>query len=133
MLNSSLQPDMNGSAGYGTPYSLPFLSPMIDPTSVINPSVSPISMGHGDPVIASASPPLSHLHRSDSSELFPEAYDHHTSLSDDSVGLSELYSKQSLAMSGASPTALDDSDGVDMQHMMHYPMSQGVSSEGNMM
>ncbi|KAH8144952.1 uncharacterized protein LAJ45_11073 [Morchella importuna] len=132
MLNSSLQPDMNGN-GYGTPYSLPFLSPMIDPTGVINPSVSPISMGHGDPVIASASPPLSHMHRADSSELFPETYDHHGNLSDDGVGLSELYSKQSLTMSGSSPSALDDSDEVDMQHMMHYPMSQGVSPQGNMM
>lgn len=132
MLHSSLQPDMNGN-GYGTPYSLPFLSPMIDPTSVMGPSVSPISMGHGDPIIAGASPPLSHLHRSDSAELFPETYDHHGNLSDDGAGLSELYSKQSLAMSGTSPTALDDSDGVDMQHMMHYPMSQGVSPEGNMM
>jgi hypothetical protein len=132
MLNSSLQPDMNSSAGYGTPYSLPFLSPMIDSTGVMGPSVSPISMGHGDPIIAGTSPPLSHLHRSDSSELFPESYDHHANLSDDGTSLSELYSKQSLAMSGGSPTAIDDSDGVDMQHIMHYPMSQSVSPEENM-
>lgn len=124
MIGSSMQHDLGNNAGYGTPYS--YLSPMVDPTNVIGTSVSPISMGHGDPVIASASPPLSHLHRPTSTELFPESYDQQTSLSDDGVGLSELYSKQSLALSGHSPS-IEDTDGVDMQQMIHFSMSQDVS------
>ncbi|KAG0129167.1 hypothetical protein HOY82DRAFT_579867 [Tuber indicum] len=125
MINSSLQHDLNNNAGYSTPYSLPFLSPLVDPTNTVGTSVSPISMGHGDPVIASTSPPLSHLHRSTSSELFTESYDQQNPLSDDGVGLSELYSKQSLALSGHSPS-VEDQDDVDMQQMMHFSLAQGV-------
>ncbi|PWW79594.1 hypothetical protein C7212DRAFT_350439 [Tuber magnatum] len=131
MINSSLQHDMNNNAGYGTSYSLPFLSPMVDPTTnAIGTSVSPISIRHGDPVIASTSPPLSHLFRSTSSEIFPEAYDQQNPLSDDGVGLNELYSKQSLGLSGHSPS-VDDQEDVDMQQMMQFSLAQGVTPAVN--
>lgn len=103
MMNSTLHHDVSNN-GYGTPYSLPFLSPMHGPSSGVGQSISPISMG-GDPIIASGSPPLSHVDRSSSAELFPGTYDHNNSMSED---LSELYSKQSLSMSVHGSPHMDD-------------------------
>jgi len=117
MINSSIQPEMNG-AGYGTPYSLPFLSPMVDPASVVGPSVSPISMG-ADPVIASGSPPLHHIDRSASAELY-HGYDQSAGFSEE---ISELYSKQSLQM------PVEEQDSMDMRQMIHFPMQQEMSPE----
>jgi hypothetical protein len=122
MLNSSLQND----TGYGTPYSLPFLSPMHDSTNGTGQSISPISMG-GDPIIASGSPPLAHMDRSSSADLFP-GYDHSGALSED---LSELYSKQSLSLSVHDSPPHMDEDAVDMQHMMQFPMTHGMSPDSN--
>ncbi|KAA8900186.1 hypothetical protein FN846DRAFT_781937 [Sphaerosporella brunnea] len=117
MLNSALQQD-----GYGTPYSLPFLSPMHGPTNGVGQSISPISMD-GGPVIASGSPPLSHMDRSSSAELYT-TYDHTGALTED---LSELYSKQTLSLS--SPPHMDDTEGMDMQHLMQFPMTHGLSPD----
>ena len=80
------------------PYNLPYLSPMPDHQNMIQPSVSPLSaMGHGDPVIADHSPPLSNIHRSHSAD-FLTMPQHQESFSDDGVMLSEMYSKQNLNM-----------------------------------
>ncbi|KAI5788691.1 hypothetical protein FPQ18DRAFT_368074 [Pyronema domesticum] len=121
MLSSALHYDPNGA--HGTPYSLPFLSPMQAPQNGVGQSISPIS-NMGDPIIASGSPPLSHIDRSASAELFPSSYDHNGSIPDD---LTELYSKQSLSMHHDSPHHMDDHENVDMQQLLHYPM--GLSPE----
>ncbi|KAF8243261.1 hypothetical protein K440DRAFT_562265 [Wilcoxina mikolae CBS 423.85] len=128
MLASTLHHDANGN-GYGTPYSLPFLSPMHGPTNGAGQSISPISMGT-DPIIASGSPPLSHMDRSGSAELFSGSYDPSGALHED---LSELYSKQSLSLSvHDSPHQLDDAEGVDMQQLMQqFPMTHGLSPDSS--
>ncbi|KAI5807143.1 hypothetical protein EDC01DRAFT_781933 [Geopyxis carbonaria] len=120
MLNSTLQQQPQPDNGFGTPYSLPFLSPMTDSATMIGPSISPISMGH-DPVIASGSPPLSHLDRSASAELFPGTYDHNGLMTED---LNELYSKQSLAMTVQDSPQLEAAEVADMQQMLQqYPLN----------
>jgi hypothetical protein len=121
---SILSSGLPQETGYGTPYSLPFLSPMNDPTNAAGQSISPISMT-ADPVIASGSPPLD---RSASAELFPGTFDHTAALSDD---LSELYSKQSLALSLQSSPHLEDGETINMQRMMQFPMTHGLSSDVN--
>lgn len=118
MLNSTLHQDN----GYGTPYSLPYLSPMQDPTSMVGPSISPISMTH-DPIIASGSSPS--MDRSTSADLYP-SYEHNV-LTDD---LNDLYSKQTLNMHG-SPHMDDHETTLDMQQLMQYPMSSHLSDTGN--
>ncbi len=93
------------------PYNLPFLSPMAEHPNLIQPSVSPLSAfssHHGDPVIADQSPPLSHMHRSPSTDFLSISQDHHTTLSDDGFMLSEMYSKHNLNLPMHSP-AIDDS------------------------
>ncbi|KAL7269033.1 Transcription factor [Rhizina undulata] len=127
MMNTNLQPDIQ-SGGYGTPYSLPYLSPsMVDHASIVGPSVSPISMS-GDSVIASGSPPLSHLHRPASTDMYPGHFDHQAALQEDRE-LSEMYSKQTLGIS-VSPVMgnseeVDEHNAscIDVQHMMHYGMA----------
>ncbi|KAI9831321.1 MAG: hypothetical protein M1819_005095 [Sarea resinae] len=109
-------PDMP-TASFSTPYSLPFLSPMIDPASIGGPSISPISaMSHGDPVIADQSPPLSAMHRSASNEMFSMP----SNLSDDGMALSELYSKQSLNLPMHSPGIEGSADDMDMHNLVSF-------------
>lgn len=105
-----------GSDNYSvpSPYSLPFLSPMSDPATMANTSMSPMPMGP-DPIIASGSPPLSHIDRTGSADIYT-GYENSV-LGDD---LNDLYSKQTLSPYHGSPH-LDDSQGVDMQQMMHFP------------
>lgn len=110
ILNSSMQNDVN--AGYGSPYSMPWLSPLAD-ASMMGTSVSPLSM-HGDPHIASPSPPLNNL-RGSSVEY--QMHQDSGVLQDDGLMLSELYSKQSLAL--GSPGLEDE----DSDFMQSYPLS----------
>ncbi|KAH0547564.1 hypothetical protein FGG08_000289 [Glutinoglossum americanum] len=117
---SGAHPDNLQAPGYHTPYSLPFLSPMPDPSGMVAPSVSPLSqLSHGDPVIANQSPPLSSMHRSGSAELFTMSHDH-SNLSDDGLALSELYSKQSLNLPMHSPGVEVSAEDMDMQHMISF-------------
>ena len=99
------------SAGFTPSYSLPFLSPMPENPTSIQPSVSPLSaLSHGDPVIAGHSPPLANLHRSASADFLNM---NHDPASDDGIMLSEMYSKQNLNLPIRS-SAMDDSH-LDMQ------------------
>jgi len=104
------------------PYGMPFLSPspMVDPSNMIPPqSVSPLShMGHADPVIADHSPPLSSLHRSASADMFGMGHDP-SGAHDDSLMLSEMYSKQNLNMPMPSP-GFDDGSLLSMHDMSEY-------------
>lgn len=112
ILNANLQNDMNG--GYGSPYNMPWISPLADSQSMMGASVSPLSM-HGDPHIASPSPPLTTL-RGSSVEY--QMHQDPTVLQDDGLVLSELYSKQSLAL--GSP-GLEEVEDVDF--MQQFPLS----------
>jgi hypothetical protein len=114
------------AVSFSTSYSLPFLSPMTDPTNLVQPSVSPLSvMSHADPVIANQSPPLSTMPRSESADIFALPHEH-SNLSDDGMGLSELYSKQTLnlPMHAPSPGLSPGMDGpsaeIDMQQMITF-------------
>ena len=121
------------ASNFNPSYSLPFLSPMGEHPSTINPSVSPLSSyGHGDPVIADGSPPLSNMHRSPSADFLSIAQDHHSVISDDGFSLSEMYSKQNLNLPMHSPghpmedadfsTGIEESSGeeMDMHNMVSF-------------
>jgi hypothetical protein len=87
------------ASSYNTPFAAPFLSPnpMIDPSGMNPPSVSPLSfMSHGDPAIVDQSPPLSMIRRSPSADIYGLSHDPHSSISDDGTGLNEMYSKHTL-------------------------------------
>ena len=114
-------------------YTLPFLSPMGEHhPHGINPSVSPLSAySHGDPVIASGSPPMHDLHRSPSADFLSMPQDQ----SDEGLMLSDMYAKQSLNQSIPMHPPnhnLDDaemkfhfqeessSEELDMNNMVHF-------------
>jgi len=109
---------------YNPSYSLPFLSPMGDHPSGINPSVSPLSTySNHDPVIANGSPPLGDMHRSPSADFLSISQDHHSAMSDEGLLLSEMYSKQNLNLPMHSPNHnMDDSE-------MKFHMQEETSSE----
>jgi hypothetical protein len=112
ILNSNLQTDMGN--GFGSPYNMPWLSPLADTApSLMGTSVSPLSM-HGDPHIASPSPPLTNLRGSSVEYQIPQDA---TGLQDDGLMLSELYSKQTLSLS--SP-GLED---CDVDFMQQFPLT----------
>ena len=116
--SSSAHVDTIPASSFNPSYSLPFLSPMGEHPSTINPSVSPLSAySHGDPVIADGSPPLANMHRSPSTDFLSIAQDHHSAMSDDGYSLSEMYSKQNLNLPMHSPShGMEDTDfGAHMQ------------------
>ncbi|KAI9842155.1 MAG: hypothetical protein M1837_007442 [Sclerophora amabilis] len=108
------------ASNFQTPYSLPFLSPMVDSTGAGGPSVSPLSaMSHGDPVIANQSPPLSSMHRSASADMFATSHDP-ANMSEEGLSLTELYSKQSLNFSMPSPHTDGSPEDLAMQSMVTF-------------
>ena len=113
--SSGPQMDPITAINFNAPYSLPFLSPMVEHPNLMHPSVSPLSaMSHGDPVIADQSPPLANMHRSSSADFLSLSQDHHSHMSEDGIMLSEMYSKQNLNLPMHTP------DIEDPGMMMHY-------------
>lgn len=108
ILNSSMQNELNG---FGSPFNMPWLSPLADAQSMMGNSVSPLSM-HGDPHMASPSPPLN-------VEMHPD----HSGMQDDGLVLSELYSKQSLNLGS------DGLDDCDDDFMQQFPLSHMVPQD----
>lgn len=114
------------ASSYNTPYSVPFLSPMVDPSNMIPPSVSPLSfMSHGDPAIVDQSPPLSMMHRSASADVYGMSHHDHATLSDDGSGLNEMYSKHTLSLPmhphSPSPAFLEQSQAdLDMNQLVQF-------------
>lgn len=107
-------PDFNGQ------FNGPFLSPspMVDPAHMIPPSHTPLShMGHPEPHIASHSPPMEGIHRSASADMFA-MQDHHA-MNDESLMLSEMYSKQNLNMPMPSP-GFDENGMLSMHDMGEF-------------
>jgi len=108
-------------SSYNTPYTVPYLSPMVDSSSMAPPSVSPLSfMSHGDPAIVDQSPPLSMMHRSASADMYNMGP---SNLSDDGTSLNEMYSKHSLTlpMHSPSPAYLDQSQAdMDMNQLVQF-------------
>jgi hypothetical protein len=112
------------------PFAGPFLTanPMVDPTGMVPPSVSPLSfMGHGDPAIVDQSPPLSMMHRSASTDVYNLSHDQHSNISDDGAGLNEMYSKHTinLPLHPHSPAYAEQQAAADMD------MNQLVSFDEN--
>lgn len=123
------------ASNFNTPYSMPFLSPMVDPSNMVPPSVSPLSfMSHGDPAIVDQSPPLAMMHRSASADVYTMG--HHGSMaestSDDGTGLNEMYSKHSLnlPMHPHSPAyhGMEQSQAdMDMNQLVSFDAVDGAS------
>lgn len=113
-------------SSYNTPYTVPYLSPMVNPSNMAPPSVSPLSfMSHGDPAIVDQSPPLSMMHRSSSADVYNMGHDHHSNISDDGTGLNEMYSKHSLALPmhshSPSPAFVEQSQAdMDMNQLVQF-------------
>ncbi|WEW61722.1 hypothetical protein PRK78_007216 [Emydomyces testavorans] len=105
-------------AHLGTPYSLPFLSPssMVDHSNVMAHSASPLShVNRAESIIAEQSPPLTTTQRSSPADIFPVSNDPSSSMSDDGLLLSEMYSKQNLNISMPSPPMDDNTFALTLQ------------------
>lgn len=106
--------DMNGS--FGTPYTASWgESPSLDAAS-LGPSVSPLSMGHSDPVMGE-SPQMTAI-RSSSADLFPMSEDY----SSDRALMNELYSKPLDDLS------LEDGSDLEMHLMQQNHLFQNAES-----
>ena len=75
-----------------TPYTSTFYSPMVNPSSLSNPPLSPYDHpNHGEPIIANQSPPLG-FDRSASADIYHEAQEH-IALPNGSFNFDEMYGK----------------------------------------
>lgn len=123
------------ASSYNTPYSVPFLSPMVDSSNMVPTSMSPLSFSsHADPAIVGQSPPYDVMQRSSSADVYSMGHDH-AALSDDGHALNEMYSKHtlSLPMHNHSPSPasfmeqsqvdLDMSQLVQFDHADHASLS----------
>jgi hypothetical protein len=119
LFSTSTQMDNVPASTYNTNFNMPFLSPMPESSTLTGPSPSPLSMmRHGDPVIASQSPPLTSIHRSASADMFM-SHDHND-LSDEGLTLSDMYAKQNLNLPMHSPNVEGPSDEMDMNQMVSF-------------
>ncbi|KAJ9637799.1 hypothetical protein H2199_007293 [Coniosporium tulheliwenetii] len=105
------------------PFNMPFLSPpMIDPSSVMAPSVSPLShmSHHGDPVIADQSPPMTSIGRSASADLYRMSHD--PTMGEDALSLGDFYSKQSFSLPFRDPPGPGEEviDEFDMSNLVSF-------------
>ena len=121
MFTSTAPSDSMPPPSLGNPYALPFLSPIIDAPIVADPATSMSVVSPEDPVIADQSPPLAAIDRSVSAELFPMSADP-SGITDESMSLSELYSKQSLSLPMPSPGMETTSDELAMHNMITFDM-----------
>lgn len=116
------QPQMSQpAADFNHQYQPPYLSPspMMDPSNMIPQSHTPLShVSHPEPQIANHSPPLDGLHRSASADMFSLVHDHH-GMNDESLMLSEMYSKQNLNIPMPSP-GFDENGMLSMHDMSDF-------------
>ncbi|TGZ80491.1 hypothetical protein EX30DRAFT_52122 [Ascodesmis nigricans] len=120
LINASVQ-QQDGGYNSPSPYGLPFLSPMADPSAMVTQSMSPMSMGP-DPIIASGSPPLAHLDTDGA--VKPEMFTVYEGCVTDDIN--DLYSKHTLSASQDSPH-LDEGEAVDMHQMLHFIKPENVT------
>ncbi|KAI1943005.1 hypothetical protein LOZ12_004298 [Ophidiomyces ophidiicola] len=120
-------PDQSHAAHMGPQYTLPFLSPSsMDHSNVMAHSTGPLShVNPAEPSIADQSPQLT-TQRSSPADIFPMSGDAVSSLSDDGLVLSELYSKQNLNMSMPSPPMDDSAFALTIQGLQ----DQGTPDNG---
>ncbi len=113
-------PPSDSGPPFTSSYSLPYLSPMVDPAGMMNHSASPLSaLSPGDPVIANQSPPLAALDRSASADLYPMSHDNHGN-QEDALSLSEMYSKSlALPFRNSIPEEHSPAD-IDLQGLVNY-------------
>ncbi|KAI1847157.1 hypothetical protein JX265_011833 [Neoarthrinium moseri] len=119
------------ASSYNTPYSSTFLSPMMQPASMIPQSVSPLPFSHGDPAIVEQSPPMG-LMRSASADIYPVG---DSAISDDGHSLNEMYSKHTinLPMHPHSPAFVESNQGdLDMNQLVQFDNMDHVSTPENM-
>ncbi|KAI9687772.1 MAG: hypothetical protein M1822_001852 [Bathelium mastoideum] len=108
---------------------LPYLSPMIDPSNIAPPAVSPLSAvsPHGDPVIANQSPPLGSLeHGGHDGDLY-SMHNEQTGSDDAALSINDMYAKQNMTQSMTLPfrgpleeNHVPHEHHLDMQNLVPY-------------
>ena len=79
---------------FSTPYSGPFLSPMVNPQNLA--PVSPLPFSQADPTVVKQSPPMSIIGRPASADALSNNQADSCAVSDDGTNLKEIYSKHSI-------------------------------------
>jgi hypothetical protein len=83
------------ASNVGTPFGMPFMSPMPEAQHIPGPpAVSP--MPGPDPVIANQSPPLTSFGRSASADIYH--VQHEGMITDDAMSLGDMYAKQPMTL-----------------------------------
>ena len=110
------------------PYTAPFLSPMVNPSSLNNPPVSPFStMSHPDPIIANQSPPLNSFDRRASVDVYQGSQEH-PGFPDDAFNFNEMYGKQPFQLPYRQPTVdTPPEPEFDFHNMIHFSAENSVS------
>ena len=96
MFNTTAGDSTPVASSLGAPFHMPFVSPAVESSHITSHSASPYSsVSAADPMIANHSPPLSNMPHT-STEMYGFGNEHQSSLSDDGLGLGEMYPKQSV-------------------------------------
>lgn len=117
------------TANVQTPYSGPFLSPMVNPSNLNNPPVSPFStVSHPDPIIANQSPPLNSFDRRASADVYHGSQDH-PGFQEGTFNFNELYGKQQpfqLPFRQSNADTPPEPE-FDFHNMIHFSAENSVS------
>ncbi|EDP50396.1 hypothetical protein KXW98_002669 [Aspergillus fumigatus] len=79
----------------GPSFSLPFVAPSVDSSSMGHAAPSYSNVSHADPMIAEHSPPLSNMAHTPQ-DMYTLRTEQQTNLGDDVMGLNEMFVKQSM-------------------------------------
>ena len=108
----------------------PFFSPMVNPSNLSNPPVSPFStLSHGDPIIANQSPPLGHFDRSASADIYQGSHDQSGFQED--FNFNDMYAKQQqhFQLPFRQPPVVDTppEPEFDFDNMVHFSAENSAS------
>jgi hypothetical protein len=123
------------ASNMNTPYTMPYMSPMPDQNVGVGPSGPQMQeMGHGDPVIANQSPPLTSMGRSASADhLYHMPQD--GGVLDEGMFLNDMKQQQHMNLPFRTPMTDEQQQAeMDMNAMVSYgtidPSSLGQSNNG---
>lgn len=117
------------ASSIGAAFHMPFVSPAVESSQMASQSASPYSsVGAADPLIANHSPPLANMPHM-STEMYGFGQEHQSSLTDEGMGLGEMYPKQNVNYPVPTAVKLEGGNFEMPIHSLSGPNSPSIQGD----